>query len=150
MTAPAPVGRPHHRWDHLPHATGMQRFNRALAIKVTGAVGTVWCAYIFAVIALIGLPAAIQQATSGGFHPLPVVQWVAQTFLQLVLLSVIIVGQNVSGEASDARAVKTYNDTEQILDRLDVSTQHGLADVMAELGHMRDDLRALSRGGTGT
>jgi hypothetical protein len=32
------------------------------------------------------------------------VNWVAQTFLQLVLLSIIIVGQRVLSEADDARA----------------------------------------------
>ena len=87
-----------HSRDHHPHSG----FNRWLAIKITNAVGSMWMAYIFAIIALIGLPSAIQQAQSQG--PLPVVQWVAQTFLQLVLLSIIMVGQSVLQSASDARA----------------------------------------------
>ena len=132
MTAPAPHHR--RRWDHLPHATSMQRFNQAVAIKVTGSVGTMTCAYIFAVIALISLPSAISSK-----NVIVIVSWVAQTFLQLVLLSVIIVGQNASGEASDARAVKTLADAEAILDRLDTRTQHGLAEVTAEIGEARQD-----------
>jgi len=58
-----------------------------------------WCAYVFALLALISLPAAI-----GSHDPIIIVAWIAQTFLQLVLLPIIIVGQNVQAAASDARA----------------------------------------------
>jgi hypothetical protein len=68
-----------------------------------------WCAYVFAGVALISLPDAIR----GGVPDL--IQWVAQTFLQLVLLSVIMVGQDVQAKASDARSEQTYQDTENIL-----------------------------------
>jgi hypothetical protein len=64
------------------------RFNNALASKITSAVSTMWCAYIFAIIAFTSLPAVIAT------HNLTLlIAWVAQTFLQLVLLSVIMVGQ---------------------------------------------------------
>ena len=124
--------------DHHPGGTPYQRFNRAVAIRVTGGVGSMTCAYIFAAIALAGLPSAIGQSLAGGhFSPLPVVQWIAQTFLQLVLLSVIIVGQNVSAEASDARAAKTFDDVEAVkdaqavaLDRLDDKTEGGIRAVL--------------------
>lgn len=59
-----------------------------------------WCAYAFAVIALISFPAAIATG-----DPIIIVAWIAQTFLQLVLLPIIIVGQNVQAAASDARAL---------------------------------------------
>lgn len=78
------------------------KFNAWLAVKITNSVGTMVCAYIFTVIALIGLPAAIGQVSSQG--PLPLVQWTAQTLIQLVLLSVILVGQRVISESQDARA----------------------------------------------
>jgi hypothetical protein len=85
------------------HGHGLYgRFNARLAVWVTNKVGTMTCAYLFTVIALIGLPASLRQAQTDG--PLPVVQWIAQTFLQLVLLSVIMVGQRVIGEGQDARA----------------------------------------------
>ena len=58
-----------------------------------------WCAYVFAIIALISLPSAIQSGNS-----IIIIGWIAQTFLQLVLLPIIIVGQNVQAAASDARA----------------------------------------------
>lgn len=101
------------------HGAGpVGRFNTWLAVLVTKVVGSMWCAYIFAVIALIGLPTAIQQSQQQG--PMPLVQWVAQTFLQLVLLSVIMVGQNVLQAASDARAEadhRTLLTLKQINDR---------------------------------
>jgi hypothetical protein len=87
----------------------VQRVNAFLAVKITGAVGTMWCAYLFAAIALISLPDAIQ----GGIPT--IIAWIAQTFLQLVLLSIIIVGQKISSAASERRAQDTYNDAEAVL-----------------------------------
>ena len=75
------------------------RFNTWVAVKITKSVGSMWCAYVFALIAIISLPAAIRSG-----DPIIIVSWIAQTFLQLVLLPIIIVGQNVQAEASDARA----------------------------------------------
>jgi len=75
------------------------RINTRLALTVTKAVGSMWCAYAFALLALISLPAAIST-----HDPIIIVAWIAQTFLQLVLLPIIIVGQNVQAAASDARA----------------------------------------------
>jgi hypothetical protein len=95
--------------DHFSRSNAIERFNTAFALKITAAVGSMWCAYIFAVLALFGLPAAIHNGLGG------VVQWIAQTFLQLVLLSIIIVGQNVQGAASDERAENTYQDAEAVL-----------------------------------
>ena len=84
-------------------------FNSWLAIKITSGVGTMWCAYAFAAIALVSLPDAIR-----GGRP-TIISWVAQTFIQLVLLSIIMVGQNISAVASDARALASYNDADAVL-----------------------------------
>ena len=70
-------------------------FNNAAAIRITRAVGTMTCAWLFAVWALLSFPEAWSQAFSDGFHFLPLVTWVSQTFLQLVLLSVVMVGQSL-------------------------------------------------------
>ena len=40
------------------------------------------------------------------------IQWVSQTFIQLVMLSVIMVGQNILSRASDKRADMTYQDAD--------------------------------------
>jgi hypothetical protein len=84
-------------------------FNGWLARVITEGVGTMWCAYVFAALALVALPKAIQGGS------LTIVQWVSQTFLQLTLLSIIMVGQQVLGEVSDKRAANTYADAEAIL-----------------------------------
>jgi hypothetical protein len=75
------------------------RFNTWLAVGITKTVGSMWIAYLFAAIALISLPAALASG-----QIIVIVSWVAQTFLQLVLLPIIIVGQNVIQAANDARA----------------------------------------------
>ena len=86
-----------HKTVHGESAMGL--FNTWVAVKVTKSVGSMWCAYVFALIALISLPSAISSGNS-----IIIVGWIAQTFLQLVLLPIIIVGQNVQAAASDARA----------------------------------------------
>jgi hypothetical protein len=85
------------------------RFNDWLAIKITRIVGTMWCAYAFACLAFISLPAAIRGGTA------TLVAWIAQTFLQLVLLSIIMVGQKVAAEKSDRQLEQTYKDAEALL-----------------------------------
>ena len=86
-----------HTLVHGNHPVG--RVNAWLAVKITKAVGSMWCAYAFALLALVSLPSALQSGDK-----VVIVSWLSQTFLQLVLLSVIIVGQNVQAAASDARA----------------------------------------------
>ena len=82
------------------HGTGAAgRFNTWLAVKITKTVGSMWMAYAFAALTLISLPAAIASG-----QVIIIVAWIAQTFLQLVLLPIIIVGQNVIQAANDARA----------------------------------------------
>jgi len=78
-------------------------FNRKLAEKITSGVATMWCAYGFAALALISLPAALKTGDL-----IVIVAWVAQTFLQLVLLSIIMVGQNVTSEAVAQKIDETH------------------------------------------
>jgi len=81
----------------------MKRFNLWLANKVTTGVATMWCAYLFAGIALISLPKALQSGDS-----IVIVSWIAQTFLQLVLLSIIMVGQKVQSESVEQKIDETH------------------------------------------
>lgn len=97
--------------------------NAKIAVFLTNIVGSMWCAYVFAGIALLGLGPALKPGGEG------LIAWIAQTFLQLVLLSVIMVGQNVQSQASDLRSQHTYDDTVEILDRLDIHTEGGLKDL---------------------
>ncbi len=95
--------------DQLPQSSAAARVNSWLAIKITNGVGTMWCAYAFAILALISLPDAIKNGKAA------TISWIAQTFLQLVLLSIIIVGQNVQSVASDKRSEATYKDADAVL-----------------------------------
>ncbi len=97
--------------------------NAKIAVFLTNIVGSMWCAYAFAVIALIGLRPALDTGGEG------IIAWIAQTFLQLVLLSVIMVGQNVQSVASDVRSQHSYDDIVLILDRLDIHSDGGLKDL---------------------
>ncbi len=97
------------------------RWHERLAVKITNFVGTMLCAGIFSLLALLMLPTALQ----GGVATL--VPWIAQTFLQLVLLSIIMVGQNLQQRHAELLAEETYEtelkderNTERILQKLDV------------------------------
>ena len=117
-------GLPQEIFHHVPHPRIRQRhqqgpakttemrlgFNGRVGVFITTVVGTMWAAYIFTVLALISLPAALHTGDT-----VIIVAWIAQTFLQLVLLPIIIVGQNVQSAAADRRSEQTYSDAEAIL-----------------------------------
>ncbi len=113
--------------------------NAKIAVFLTNIVGSMWCAYVFAIIALLGLRPALRPGGEG------IIAWIAQTFLQLVLLSVIMVGQNVQSEASDIRSLHTYEDSVLILDRLNVHTDGGLKDIADRIDRLE---AALNKPGT--
>jgi hypothetical protein len=125
--------------DQLPRRNAYNRFNAWLAIKITNGVGTMLCAYIFACIAFISLPAAIQSG-----QLIVIISWIAQTFLQLVLLSIIIVGQNIAAAASDKRAESTYQDADATLHEAEEIQKHLLAQDKA-LGDLTDKLLMLTK-----
>ena len=83
------------------HGAGtIGRLNTLLAVTITRGVGTMWAAYIFGVIGITSLVGALTNnltltLVAGG---------ISSYFLQLVLLPIIIVGQNVISASQDARA----------------------------------------------
>lgn len=97
-------------------------FNTRVAVALTKSVGTMWTAYAFVVLAFIGLFAIL-----GLLNPIValLVAWASQTLIQLVLLPIIMVGQNVLGRKSELQAdeqfrttMSTYHDIEQIMQHL--------------------------------
>ncbi len=110
------------------HSVGnaVTRFNMRAAVLITRVVGSMWCAYAFAAFDMISLPSAIRAGTAA------IVAWIAQTFLQLVLLSVIMVGQNVQTAAADARSEATYHDASATLHYAD-RADRSLADLHAKV-----------------
>lgn len=93
---------------------GLSKFNTSLALKITNSVGSMWTAYIFGILSLCSLPAILVLVNPhfSNFFPhwiisaslISLIAWVSQNFLQLVLLPVIMVGQNVIQGQQDAKA----------------------------------------------
>ena len=112
-------------FQHIPHPRIAERkhdkpvkvkdesvgVNGKVALIITAVVGTMWCAYVFT--------ADLARQLAGRNHErvtvITIISWIAQTFIQLVLLPIIIVGQNIQGKASDKRSEQTYKDAEAIL-----------------------------------
>jgi hypothetical protein len=93
----------------INHPNPFIRFNARFGLQITLIVGTMWCAYIFTILALFALPDAIKQGTYF------IIVWLSSSFLQLVLLPIIIVGQNIQAAAADKRSEDTYKDAEAVL-----------------------------------
>jgi len=153
------MAKPSYRYTQHPHATKRKEAGPVLTHKgiddlslaeaptksrsdriglgITKRIGTMWAAYIFFALTLVSLPAAIASG-----NVIVIVSWVAQTFLQLVLLPIIIVGQNIQAAASDRRAIATYEDAGAILEEAKEIQSH-LGDQDQALGHLIDRLEAL-------
>lgn len=97
------------------------KLNARVGLRVTLVVGTMWCAYVFTILALFALPDAIKQGTYF------IIVWLSSSFLQLVLLPIIIVGQNIQAVASDKRAEETFKDAEAVLKESEEIQKHLLA-----------------------
>jgi hypothetical protein len=105
-------GPPTSKAARLTHDTGLARINAKVGLRITMIVGTMWTAYLFTFLAIISAPAAIASGDK-----LIIVAWIAQTFLQLVLLPIIMVGQNVQAKAGDARAQATFDDVTVLIEQ---------------------------------
>ena len=116
------------------------RFNSKFGLKVTLVVGTMWCSYVFTILALFALPSAIKQGTYF------IVVWLSSSFLQLVLLPIIIVGQNIQAAASDTRSEETYKDAEAVLKEAEEIQRHLLAQdevISGIMEHVQSMMAAL-------
>lgn len=98
-----------------------------------------WCAYLFAAIALISLPNAIKSGDT-----IIIVAWIAQTFLQLVLLSIIMVGQSVQSQSVEQKINETHaaslGEFELAKEARETANQE-----LRELKKITDELHALVR-----
>jgi hypothetical protein len=119
------------------------RVNARLAVRITAGVGSMTCAWLFAVLALAGLPTALAPGNIGFLF------WFSSDLLQLTLLSVIIVGQNLQAAGADKRAEQTYLDAEAILQGQSQIAEH-LAAQDAVVGQLRAELSAAGTGRRGS
>ena len=145
----APVSpQPHHMYRHTslfqhnlfsrkPRNVNVQHkaeleasgINTRIAVGLTRRVGTMWTAYSFAVLAIIGLLAIL-----GWLPPLValLVVWASQTFIQLVMLPILSVGQNVLGRHAELMAEEQFNTT--------MSTYHDIEEIMQHLSNQDAEL----------
>jgi hypothetical protein len=105
----------------LNHQNWIVRLNARFGLGITMIVGTMWAAYLFSALALFALPDAIKQGTYF------IIVWLSSSFLQLVLLPIIIVGQNIQAAAADKRSENTYKDAEAVLKEAEEIQRHLLA-----------------------
>lgn len=80
----------------------MKRFNDWLAVKITNGVGTMYCAYLFTILGSMGIYYSLTSNTKGTL----IVGSISGYFLQLVLLPIIIVGQNLQSKKQDEMHAK--------------------------------------------
>ena len=120
----------HNPFPHKPHNVNVQHkaeqeasgVNMRIAVGLTKSVGTMWTAYSFAVLAIVGLLAIL-----GWLPPIValLVVWASQTFIQLVMLPILSVGQNVLGRHAELMAEEQFNTT--------MNTYHGIEEIMQHL-----------------
>jgi hypothetical protein len=123
-------------------------FNQKIAVALTKAVGTMTCAYAFVCLAVLGFP-----ALSVLFGPTVAIYvvWFSQTFLQLVFLPVLSVGQAVLGRKQELQADESFHiaqnnehDLEQIVSYLAAIDEHGVAQILARLTALEADIAMMS------
>lgn len=124
----------------VDHQNWIIRFNARFGLWITLIVGTMWCAYLFTLLALLALPDAVRQGT---YY---IVVWLSSSFLQLVLLPIIIVGQNIQAKAADKRSEETYKDAEAVLKESEEIQKHLLAQDQA-ISSILERLQGLSADG---
>jgi hypothetical protein len=126
---------------HVPHPRelarkapeGLARLNARIAVRITRGVGTMWCAYAFLLLDLMMLPPVIRSGSVMVW-----VTYIAQTVLQLVLLPIIMVGQNVIQSQNEAKAdadhhTLTYLATLQDEQMLELKNQTAILRKLEEL-----------------
>jgi hypothetical protein len=133
--------------DHLKPAAGdsrYQRFNKRIALWMTQNTGTMTCFWIIELACLLALPSVLFSMglihlklllTSYGFYLL--LTWGISTNFQAIMLPALAVGQAIGRQADDARAAKQFEDTEQIADRLDCTTEGGITEVLTAITSLK-------------
>jgi hypothetical protein len=117
--------------------------NGRIGLFITTIVGTMWAAYLFTLLALVSFPTAVRSDNS-----LVIVAWIAQTFLQLALLPIIIVGQNIQAKAADKRGEETFRDAEAVLHEIIQIQEHLTAQdkaLQGEIGELKELIAGLGR-----
>ena len=90
-------------------------FNGTLAVFITRSVGTMWAVYTVTALILIWMALGVWgPLRSIDPYPFAFLLFLGNV-VELMLLSIILVGQSVLGASTDKRALQTYQDAEAIL-----------------------------------
>lgn len=118
-------------YEHIPHPklsrcvtshdvrTQMRAeggLNTRTAVWLTKRVGSMWTAYLFTLLAFVGLLGVLSLLSPIVYT---LVAWTSQTLIQLTLLPIIMVGQAVLGKHQEMISEKSFHDIEQIMNHLD-------------------------------
>jgi hypothetical protein len=110
-----------------------QGFNTRLAVWLTRNVGTMACAYLFAVIGIAGLIGAFTDNAS----LVLIFGSISSYFLQLVLLPVILVGSNVLNRHQELQSEETFQTSQHSFHDIEQIMQHLSAQDAELLRHAK-------------
>lgn len=97
-----------------------------IGLFITGLVGNMWAALFFGLLTLVSLPAVVQADS-----PIVWISWITQTFLQLVLLPIILVGQNAQSKHAEKLAQSMYD--------ADIDAEQRIIEVQEYLARMESE-----------
>jgi len=134
---------PHDAREHMRSHGGL---NTRIAVGLTKAVGTMWCAYLFILISFVGLFGLL-----GWLNPFTFLlcTWASQMFLQLVFLPILSVGQNVLGQHQELVTEETAKNTRALLHQIIQLAKHlnaqdeAILKQTANVERLRDQVEAL-------
>lgn len=75
------------------------KFNQRFAVWIGTHVGSMYCFYLFNVIALLSAKSAFET-----HNLVPIINWVSSNWIQLILLPAIMVAQNIAQDATEAKS----------------------------------------------
>lgn len=141
----------HKKHPHVPrnvndvHKAEQRGFNTRIAVILTNAVGTMWCAYIFFLLSIVGLFGLL-----GWLNPFTflLATWVSQQCLQLIFLPILSVGQNVLNRKSELMAQEQFDTTQHSFHDIEEIAQHLSAQDMVLLQHtktLEEQMKLLTR-----
>jgi hypothetical protein len=122
------------------------KLNDRIAVKITKGVGTMWTGYLFGLLSLFSLPAILHLVFPKltifphwiiSASLISLIAWISQNFLQLVLLPIIMVGQNVIQSQQDAKAESDHKTLTYLANLQD--------EQMTELKNQKDILEYLKK-----
>ncbi|HTZ29766.1 MAG TPA: DUF1003 domain-containing protein, partial [Streptosporangiaceae bacterium] len=139
--------RAHARRSQDPgHADEASGFNERLAAWITARIGSMWTVYIATAVTVIWMVLGSRAVLGFDPYPYPFLLFLGNV-AQLLLIFIILLGQQVLGRAADRRSMDTYEDAEAILVDCEQIQNHLMAqDTLlagdADLGAEHQELMA--------